>query len=84
MTHRAPAPALELERAPCPTCGARSEAEANGICQPRSDETGEVFCDASETDSEGYFLFPTQAYLVALDAWIDAEVERLEAEEPMP
>lgn len=63
-------PALEYERAPCPTCGATNEDEAAEMCKPSSDQTGEVSC-AGFFDEQGFSVAPTRASLAAFDAWID-------------
>lgn len=65
------APAIQYERAPCPTCGKVQEDDA-AACQMRRDETGEAWCEGGEPDGEGYIVQPTAASLAALDAWIDA------------
>jgi hypothetical protein len=70
------APAFEMERRPCPRCGATCEDDAGDLCQPSFDETGDACCPADQgQDDEGYFLGPTQAYLDRLDAYINEEVE---------
>ncbi len=64
-------PKLKYERAPCPTCGAKTEDEAGEMCKPSSDQTGEVSC-AGEFDAEGFSIAPTVASLAEFDAWINA------------
>lgn len=68
-----PCPGLVYEPAPCPTCGARNDAAAVKRCRPSSDETGEVFCAATDAAGpDGLYRFPTKASLDAMDAWISA------------
>lgn len=71
-------PALALERAPCPQCGAVTADEAGEKCTQTQDMDGEWSCagSAHEPDAEGYMMGPTAGYLAALDEWIMAEVKR--------
>ena len=64
-----PQPEPEYERGPCERCGARIQAQAEKICQPQRDETGEGTCPA-DFDAAGYSIRVTPAYLDALGAWI--------------
>lgn len=74
------APALSFEPAPCLRCGAKTEAEAGGVCKPDSNETGEYSCPG-EFNAEGISVRPTAESLARLDAWIDRQVAKQEAEE---
>ena len=63
-----PAPDIELAQAPCPDCGAQTEDEAENICKPKTDETGERYC-AGEFDLYGRSVVPTPESLKKLDSW---------------
>lgn len=65
-----PQPALAFEPAPCPTCGAVDESQAETLCRPSQDQTGEYSC-AGEFDDAGRAVRPTAASLAALDAWYE-------------
>lgn len=70
--------ALDWKPALCPQCGARTEDEAETLCLPTSDETGEYSCPGGErSDAQGRLLQPTPESLLAMDRRIDAEVRRL-------
>ena len=73
-----PAPALAVERSPCPQCGAVKVGEALEKCTQTQDQDGEWSCAGSEhePDAEGYMMRPTAAYIEALDAWCLAEARR--------
>lgn len=68
-----PPPAEIWAPAPCPRCGARTEREAEAVCKPGFDETGEHVCPGSQQDAEGRILQPSPEYLAALDAWIERQ-----------
>lgn len=63
-------PSLKYERAPCPACGALTEADAQMMCKPSTDDTGEVSC-VGEFNAQGFSIQPTAASLAAIDRWID-------------
>lgn len=60
---------------PCPHCGARNEDEANTLCRPSTDQTGERYC-AGEFNAEGVAVQPTPESIAAMDAWIDEQVAK--------
>jgi hypothetical protein len=62
---------------PCPTCGARTEKEAETMCRPSSDETGERYCNG-EFNEAGIAVQPTPESIAAMDAWIDEEVRKMD------
>jgi hypothetical protein len=66
-----PMPAVAYAPAPCPTCGARTVKEANGLCRPRFDETGEATCAGQDEDESGNLTQPTPESVAALDEWIE-------------
>lgn len=68
----------EYERAPCPWCGAHTEAEAAPLCKPVQTQSGDYHCGQPEEDVDeaGYFVRPTPAALERLDAWVTAEAIR--------
>src|SRR5262245_20749678 len=66
-----PVPSLRFERAPCCTCGAASETEAETKCRPTSDESGEKHC-GTDFDGSGFAITATAASLDVMDAWIDS------------
>lgn len=59
------APDLVFVPTPCPGCGATTELEAETMCKPMSDETGERFCNGEFKD--GISVQPTPESLKALD-----------------
>lgn len=73
---RAAMPSIVYHRAPCPGCGATTLDEAQKLCRPTTDQTGEVSCPGDEADDAGYILQPTPASLAAMDAWIDRHAPR--------
>lgn len=70
-----PKPALSYQPAPCPRCGARNMEEADQLCRPVEDETGERDC-ATEFNDGGVSVQPTPESLKAFDDWLDAEAAR--------
>lgn len=70
-------PALEYELAPCPKCGATTEARAEKLCRPVRDFTDEYVCPG-EFDQAGRAIQPTAASIKARDEWYAAEDARLE------
>ncbi len=73
-----PMPKIEYAPAPCPGCGARTFKEAETMCRPTSDETGERSCagtDCPEPAPNDLLMFPTAASLAALDAWCDRNAD---------
>lgn len=73
-TDREPPPVVRYERAACPGCGATTVDEAERLCRPRTDETGEVSCAGGElNDGDGYLLQPRPDDLKRFDDWIDAQ-----------
>jgi len=65
-----PMPGLVYVPTPCPTCGARTLDQANTLCRPIEDQTGERSCEADFND-DGVSEQPTPESLAARDAWID-------------
>lgn len=65
--------------APCPQCGALTEEQAGKICQQTSDETGEYYC--SGEFKNGLSVQPTPESIAEMNAWIDAQVAKDEADE---
>jgi hypothetical protein len=65
-----PRPELKYQREPCHKCGAVTEVDAETMCKPESDETGERWCGSDF--HEGYAVAPTQESLLAECAWYDA------------
>lgn len=63
-------PRLVWIPAPCPKCGAKTEAEAEIRCRPSTDWTGERYCDGEFED--GVSVQPTAESLAALDDWFVA------------
>lgn len=75
-------PPLDWQRAPCPACGATTVKEAETMCKPQRDETGESDCAGSEReDAEGFLLQPTAASIAVIDAWCDEQLAAEEAAE---
>lgn len=68
---------LVMAPTPCPGCGAKNEAEANTMCRPSSDQTGEHSCRGNFNDA-GISVQPTKESLAAMDAWIDGQVAAME------
>lgn len=72
-----PNPGILYAPAPCPTCGARTEAEAETMCRPTQDFGGDWSCAAGDrADAEGRLTQPTKESLDAFDAWLDREAKR--------
>jgi hypothetical protein len=65
-----------MKRAPCPTCGARTEKQAGTRCQAQQDQTGEYWCPGTDvpTDKAGFFLYETAKSIARFDAWIDTRI----------
>lgn len=68
MSAADPMPAVEFEPRPCPSCGATTVYEAETLCRPSQDQTGEYDC-AGEFDDAGRAVRATAASLAAIDAW---------------
>ncbi len=89
LVHPAPAddmPVLVYEHRACHVCGATTNAEASKACVVASDASGASWCAGAarpESGPGGILLFPTAASIVALEAWIDAEITR-EMERALP
>ncbi len=58
-------PALVFVPTPCPGCGATTELEAETMCNPQSDQTGERSCNGEFQD--GVSVQPTPESLKAWD-----------------
>ena len=79
LVHPAPQPVVEYEHRACHVCHARTNAEASRSCVTASDAMGERWCVGAARDESGpggELMFPTAASIVALEAWIDAEITR--------
>lgn len=63
-----PQPALLFAPAACPRCGARNTDEADSLCEPQQDSSGEWDCPA-EFDNAGNVVAPTAESFAAHDAW---------------
>ena len=64
---------LVFSPAACPKCGAATVKQAESLCVPSQDETGEYYCPGSDReDAAGYLLQPTPQSIEAMNAWIDA------------
>jgi hypothetical protein len=66
-------PPVRFEPGPCPGCGATTEVEANTMCKPSTDQTGEVSC-AGEFDGSGRSIVPTTESIKAINDWIDQQM----------
>lgn len=71
---------LVMVATPCPGCGARTEKEAETMCRPTTDQTGERSC-CGEFNDEGISVQPTPESIAAMDAWIDEQVAQMEADD---
>lgn len=69
-----PMPPLKYAPVPCPTCGATNETDAETMCRPSTDETGEWFCPGEFRD--GVSVQPTEESIRAIDAWIDRHADQ--------
>lgn len=72
----------QTKRSACPKCGARTEKQAETMCRPTQDETGDYSCptDFTATDKQGWFLGPTKAAEAASSAYWGEMCRRQEAE----
>lgn len=80
MTERGPMPSPIFAPAPCPQCGAVDMDQANDLCRPSTDETGERYC-GGEFNDDGVSVQPTAESLAAIDLWCDAEERRIGGEQ---
>ena len=69
----------QLERVPCHRCGAHTLSEAETLCRPTSDQSGEYSCPGSEDDAdeEGYLRQPTAAAWDELGRWCDEQARQM-------
>ena len=63
-----PMPQIRYVHGPCERCGARDLDEADRLCRPESDQTGERYCDG-RFNEHGMSEVPTPESLAELDAW---------------
>lgn len=64
-----PMPDLKYHREACWKCGAVTEIDAETMCKPSTDQTGERYCGSDF--HEGFAVAPTSESVLAMDAWID-------------
>lgn len=60
---------------PCPSCGAKTEKEAETMCRPTSDETGERSCNG-DFNAEGISVQATPESIAELDRWCTEQAQR--------
>ncbi|PPQ42151.1 hypothetical protein [Rhodopseudomonas palustris] len=65
-----PQPALVFVPAARPRCGARNTDEADSLCEPQQDSSGEWDCPA-RFGPDNQVIAPTAESLAVFDAWID-------------
>lgn len=82
-TPREPAPTLEMHAEPCRRCGAVDLTEAETRCEIGRDETGEAYClGGADELPDGRLGYPSPAYIAALDAWCERDLDRMEGKAP--
>ncbi|NEV80100.1 hypothetical protein DYI24_23985 [Rhodopseudomonas sp. BR0C11] len=69
-----PQPALVFVPAACPRCGARNTDEADSLCDPQQDSSGEWSC-AATFGRDNQVIAPTAESIAAIDAWIDMHAD---------
>lgn len=74
--HMSSMPEVSYQNGPCPGCGARDMDEADRMCRPQSDQTGERYC-SGRFNEHGMSEIPTPESLKAIDDWC-GEQGRLE------
>lgn len=62
---------IKYMHGPCPQCGARDMDEADRLCRPKSDETGEQYC-GGRFNEHGMSEIPTPESLAAMDQYYAA------------
>lgn len=70
-------PQVRYTNGPCSGCGARDMDEADGLCRPTSDETGERYC-SGRFNEHGMSEIPTPESLAEIEAWCDKQATALE------
>lgn len=81
----------------CPQCKARTHEEAEKLCRPQQDITGEYYCAGDESCLNPFGVYwdktgqacelvaaDARAEAKALDDWCTAEMEKMEAEHAAP
>lgn len=69
MAECPPMPELKFKPEPCWKCGAVTEKDAETMCKPSTDQTGERYCGSDFYN--GFAVAPTEESALAMDAWIN-------------
>ncbi len=64
----------------CPQCGAKDMDEADRLCRPSTDQTGERSC-GGEFNEDGISVQPTPESLAELDRWCDEQGSMMEEDD---